>query len=107
VVTTLRFVGKSAGTLAFTRFDNQVVIDFDGFRSDASRTVTQAAIAALEAAGIPFSRHWGKMAPITAAIVQRDYGAKAEAWRAARAALLPQDMREVFASTALRNWGLA
>jgi hypothetical protein len=107
VVTTLRFVGKSAGTMAFTRFDNQVVIDFDGFRSDASRTVTQAAIAALEAAGIPFSRHWGKMAPITAAIVQRDYGAKAEAWRAARAALLPQDMREVFASTALRNWGLA
>lgn len=107
VVTTLRFVNKSAGTMAFTRFENQVVIDFDGFRSDASRTVTQAAIAALEAAGIPFGRHWGKMAPITAAIVQRDYADKADAWRAARAALLPQEMREVFASTALRSWGLA
>lgn len=107
VVTTLRFVGKSAGTMAFTRFDNNVVIDFDGFRSDASRKVTQAAIAGLEAAGIPFSRHWGKMAPITAGIVQRDYGAKVQAWKAARAALLPPQMRDIFASTALRAWGLA
>jgi FAD/FMN-containing dehydrogenase len=107
VVTTLRFVGKSAGTMAFTRFDNNVVIDFDGFRSDASRTVTQAAIAALTAAGIPFSRHWGKMAPITDAIVDHDYGAKVQAWRAARAALLPKEVQEVFASTALRDWGLA
>ncbi len=107
VVTTLRFVGKSAGTMAFTRFENNVVIDFDGFRSDASRKVTQAAIAALDAAGIPYSRHWGKMAPITAAVVQRDYGIKADAYRIARNNLLPPEVRAVFASTALRAWGLA
>jgi hypothetical protein len=107
VVTTLRFVGKSAGTMAFTRFENNVVIDFDGFRSDASRKVTQAAIAALDAAGIPYARHWGKMAPITAATVQRDYGIKADAYRIARNNLLPPEVRAVFASTALRNWGLA
>lgn len=106
VVTTLRFVGKSVGTMAFTRFDNNVVVDFDGFRSDASRKVTLAAIAALDAAGIPYSRHWGKMAPITAGVVARDYDAKAAAWRDARTQLLPQEVRNVFASAALRNWGL-
>lgn len=107
VVFTLRFVGPSIGTLAFTRFPENVVIDLDGFRSDASRRAAQAVAAALDAAKIPFGQHWGKMGVITPARVQADFGARVAEWRAQRAALLPGDMSAVFASAALRQWGLA
>lgn len=107
VVFTLRFVGTSQGSLAFTRFPENVVIDLDGFRSDASRRAAHAVANALSNAGIPHGHHWGKMGMITPARVDLDYGADAASWRASRDILLPAEMRTIFASAALRQWGLA
>jgi hypothetical protein len=107
VVFTIRFVGRSNGTLAFTRFPNNVVIDLDGFRSEASRRAAQAVAMALDKAGIPHGQHWGKMGIITAARVTADFGHDADDWRAQRDLHLPPEMRAIFASAALRQWGLA
>ncbi|MBV8685183.1 MAG: FAD-binding protein [Alphaproteobacteria bacterium] len=107
-VCTLRFVRKSPGTLAATRWEHNVVIDFDGLRSKASRRAYERVLAAVDAAGIPSRQHWGKLSLLDAARVRRDHGdAAVDAWRAARAQLLSPAMASTFRSQALVDWGLA
>lgn len=101
---TLRFVGTSDGLIAFTRFGDNVVIDFDGARSDASHASYGRITKALDEAGIPFMPHWGKMGPITPARIERNFGTAASDWRAQRRLLLPPEMQTIFASAALRQW---
>lgn len=101
-VFTVRFVCKPAGTLAFTRFDHNAVIEIDGLSPliclGAKGTVdpdqpnaaeilrgldelawtlpTGAATVrnALEAAGIRYSMHWAKLGDLDQAKVYADYG---------------------------------
>jgi hypothetical protein len=98
-VFTLRFVSSPAGSLAFTRFEQNTVIEIDGLsglvcnlfanlpRPDPSPTdaafralgevVPQGAKVvrdALDGAGIPYSMHWAKLGGLDAAKVARDFG---------------------------------
>lgn len=101
-VFTVRFVAKPAGTLAFTRFDDNAVIEIDGLSPlicqlarglidpaapDAAEllaalgrlegTLERGALAvraALEDAGIPYSMHWAKLGRLDKAKVQADFG---------------------------------
>lgn len=103
-----RFVQRSKGTLAFTRFDPTCVIDIDGVSSARTQRFLKAAWRALREAGIPHTQHWGKMNDLDAASVRRMYGADAEAWLAARRALLPDAARRrLFSSRFLEDLGLA
>lgn len=106
-VCTLRFVRKSGGTLAITRWDDNVVIDFDGLRTKASRRAYRRVLQALDDAGIPSRQHWGKLSLLDAARVRRDHEDGVDRWRAARAELLDPQMRSAFRSHALIDWGLA
>jgi hypothetical protein len=112
---TVRFVHDASGTLAFTRFGENAVINIDGAGASLSDACLNAAIAisrALDAAGIPFSWHWGKLGTLDAAKVRHDYGdmkdpaSAAGKWHAARAALIPPSLDRVISNTALREWGL-
>ncbi len=111
-VVTLRFVPKSAGTMAFTRFDHNVVIDLDGMRTPDSFANAKRILAAFEKHNIPFCLHWGKLGEITPARLiasfgdPRAEGTPANRWRKARKALLPPKMRKCFGNEALRQWGL-
>ncbi|MCA1200129.1 FAD-binding protein [Sphingomonas sp. R647] len=101
-VFSLRFVAKPAGTMAFTRFDHNAVIEIDGLSPlicklaaaqippelpDAeemlkdlallAQTLEKGAIAvrqALEQQGTPFSMHWAKLGPLDKAKVHADFG---------------------------------
>lgn len=101
-VFTLRFVAKPAGTLAFTRFDQNAVIEIDGLSPLICRKAAQgvdpdlpqagelllalqelagtlpagaaATRAALNRAGIPYSMHWGKLGDLDRAKVYADFG---------------------------------
>lgn len=106
-VFTLRFVDRSDGTLAFTRFDDNVVIDMDGMYSAASVGAGDRIFAALAASGIPHGHHWGKLGPIDAAGVRAHFPTGADAWIAARKSLLEPAMQAVFRNDALGRWGLA
>jgi hypothetical protein len=106
-VCTLRFVRKSRGTLAITRSPDNVVIDFDGLRSKASRNAYKRVLQALDDAQIPSRQHWGKLSLLDSARVERDHGEAAGRWRAARRELLPADMLDIFKNRALVDWGLA
>lgn len=107
VVFTLRFVKKSAGLTAFTRFENTVVVDLDGLRTKASERAFAAVLAALRTRNIPFFQHWGKFNDLDPVKVDAGYGGAAGAYRNARAVLLPPAMRRYFASTGLDRLGLA
>ncbi|MCW4461019.1 hypothetical protein OK349_04815 [Sphingomonas sp. BT-65] len=101
-VFSLRFVARPAGTLAFTRFDHNAVIEIDGLsplicklaagKLDADtpnpeeilrallaleQTLEKGALAvraALDAAGIPYSMHWAKLGELDKAKVYADFG---------------------------------
>jgi hypothetical protein len=105
-VFTLRFTNKGHGALAFTRFDQNVVINLDGLRRPVCEAATARVAAQLKATGIPFSQHWGKQGEITKADVDRDFGAGVDAWKAARAQLVAPDVQAYLDSAALRSWGL-
>jgi hypothetical protein len=101
-VFTLRFVARPAGTLAFTRFDHNAVIEIDGLSplvcqgamlqadpqmpnadvflaalAELEQTVPRGAAAvrrALEAEGVPYSMHWAKLGGLDRAKVHADFG---------------------------------
>lgn len=101
-VFTLRFVARPAGTLAFTRFDHNAVIEIDGLSplacqgamlqadprmpdaevflaalAELEHTVPRGAAAvrrALEAEGVPYSMHWAKLGGLDRAKVHADFG---------------------------------
>jgi hypothetical protein len=106
-VCTLRFVAKSGGTLAITRFEHNVVVDFDGLRTRASARAYKRVMDALDAAGIPSRQHWGKLSLLDAARVRRDHSQAVDDWSSARSELLSPQMAAVFRSQALIDWGLA
>lgn len=101
-VFTVRFVDKAAGTLAFTRFERNAVIEIDGLspliclatqaRVDRHQHYAPGLIAALDvlagtlprgaaavrgaldSAGIRYSMHWAKLGDLDQAKVHADYG---------------------------------
>jgi len=106
-VVTCRFMDRAAGLLAPARFPHNAVIDFDGPRSKSSHRSYQRVTAALDEAGIPFTRHWAKTNDLTAARVRRDYGADLDRWRAAQHRLMPDPAdRAVFRNDELVRLGL-
>lgn len=106
-VVTLRFMQRAAGLLAPARFPENVVIDFDGPRSDVSHRSYRAVVARLDALGIRFTRHWGKTNDLDAARVAHDYGADYHRFRAAQRRMMPDpgDLA-VFGSDCLTHLGL-
>jgi hypothetical protein len=106
-VITLRFMKRAAGLLAPARFADNVVIDFDGPRSDVSHRSYRAVVARLDALGIRFTRHWGKTNDLDAARVARDYGVHYTRFRAAQRRMMPDpgDLA-VFGSDCLTHLGL-
>ena len=106
----LRYVKSSRATLSFTRHAPQTcVMEIDGPRSDLMLGLYEKVWRELEASGIPFTFHWGKMSDVSQnpARVRRMYGDAVDAWRAARETLLPTpDLRRVFSNAYIEGAGL-
>lgn len=105
----LRFVKASRATLAFTRFrDTTCTIELPMAGSPRSREALERIWAALDAAGITYTLHWGQCLPASGAWVRKAHGAAVDAWLAARARLLPTPAgRRMFANELLERYGLA
>lgn len=107
VVFACRFVQRSKGTLAFTRYDPTCVIDIDGVSSNRTKQFFKAAWLALNDAGIPCTQHWGKMNDLDADSVRRAYGDDVDEWLAARHTLLPDPAhRRLFSNRFIADLGL-
>ncbi len=104
---TLRFVERSAGLLAFTQYEHNCVIDFDGAHTPPSLQAFRNVLGALDEAEIPFRRHWGKIHELDQARVEADYAGLLPRWRAAREQILPDAVeRAMFQSAEHVRLGL-
>lgn len=101
-----RYMLKSPGLVAFTRFPRTTVIDIDGIDNVATRKVMAQAIADLRAAGIPHAEHWGKINQMTAASVRDSYREDLEKWMRTRTDLLDRQGEYVFGSAFLDRLGM-
>jgi len=112
-VLTVRFATKSRASLSFLRFDDTAIINIDGLTragmagwishsDEFSRDFTNE----LEEAGVPFSMHWGKDIPSHGDKIAVDYGFAVTRFKAARAALVPEELRDKLCPPQLKEWGL-
>ena len=107
VVFTCRYAQKSPAMLGFTRFDPTCIIDIDGIETPATMKLIKLAADRLEAAGMPFTQHWGKTNNMTKARVRSAFGGNVDRWNATRALLLPNAAeRNAFSSGVIDGLGL-
>jgi hypothetical protein len=107
VVFTCRYAQMSPAMLGFTRYNPTCVIDIDGIDTPASIKLIKLAADRLEAAGMPFTQHWGKMNSLTKSRVRAAYGGNVDRWNMTRALLLPDPSeRNAFSSPFLDGLGL-
>lgn len=119
---TIRFVTNPSGTLKFTRFAENAVIEIDGVSDRAPSPVYQLGVhtktgamkvrTELDMAGIDYSMHWAKLGQLDQPKVEHDFGPARDAaspiarWRATRDLLLPPKVRPLFVNNAIRDYGL-
>lgn len=106
VVFACRYVARSPGLLAFTRYARNVVIDIDGVDTPATRRVMAEGITALREAKIAHAEHWGKINQLTAPSVRDSYGADLQRWRQIRNEVLDPNARFIFGSPFLDRLGI-
>ena len=88
-VVATRFVPGSGSLLAMNIFDRTCMIDMDGANLPAMADLITACCSRLDAAGVPFTMHWGKWnGCLTRDHVAVVYGDRVRRWRAARSRLL-------------------
>ncbi|MEM1195999.1 MAG: FAD-binding protein [Pseudomonadota bacterium] len=113
-VFTVRFAKRSRARLSFLRFEDTAIINIDGLTRAGiagwishSDEFSRAFTKALEKAGVPFSMHWGKDIESDADKIAADFGEAAARYKAARAQLVPEGLREKLCPPMLQRWGLA
>ena len=102
----LRFVKQSTALLAFTRFETTCTIEMTGAGSRRTLGFYNRAWAALEARGIPFTQHWGKVNNTDRSNLCDRWGGAAAEWLAARRSFLGSAGRAMFSNDLLAACGL-
>lgn len=107
VVFTCRYAQKSPGILSFIRFDPTCIFDIDGVDTKATHKLIKLVAERFDAAGMPYTMHWGKTNHLTKARVRANYGGAVDRWNLVRKQLLPDAAeRKMFSSPFLDGLGL-
>ena len=104
-----RYVKGTNATLGFTKFENTCVIELDGVDSKLAHDFYKLFWKTLEANGVPFTLHWGKINHyINKTNLKKMYGTqKINKWLKARSTVLQRDdIGEVFTNEFMENCGL-
>jgi hypothetical protein len=102
-----RYVGKSSGTLAFTKYGpSTCVLELDGVFSNNTTRFYQTVWDELDKNNIPYTFHWGKLNNLNDQKIRDKYGASRDAWISARNQILPASSKPLFTNQLLRDWGL-
>ena len=105
-----RFVKGTQALLGFTRFDTTAVLEMDAVNTPETRAFYNTVWNELDAAGIPFTLHWGKYnAFLTPERVRNRYGDETvDQWLVARESLMEDAaVRQVFNNDFTARLGLA
>ena len=101
-----RFVRQTKATMGFTRFPQTCVMELDAAYSDNVYNFYTQVWQQLEAAGITFTFHWGKVNELNPTRIANMYGDSAKAWIAARNKLLDANTLSTFTNPLMQQWGL-
>ena len=103
-----RFVKGTAATLGFTHFAKTCVLEMDGVEADYSRNFFTKVWNRLEAIGIKYTFHWGKINfRLDEVFVRKMYtDAAVNSWISCRHLLLDSDTRKVFSNPFMKRCGL-
>lgn len=110
LILSYRFVKATKALLGFTRFDVTAVLEMDAVNTPETRSYFNRVWNDLDAAGIPFTLHWGKYSSfLTPERVRERYGdSTVTQWLASRAALLESEaVRRIFNNDFTTRLGLA
>jgi hypothetical protein len=89
-VIAFRYARPSQATLAFTRFDPTATIELPALGSVTGTDQFYRRVwDRFDAAGIPFTLHWGQLNAVDPARIRRMYGPAVDRWIAARQRFLP------------------
>jgi len=104
----VRFVPGTQALLGMNIAPMNCYIELPSIRNEHVLALYRAIWDGLEAAHIPFTCHWGQLNGLNAARLKTYFGARAEAWKAARNALLGGDATalNVFGAPILADLGL-
>lgn len=111
----MRFVKKSAATLAYTKFPITCMLEIDGLiwtpRNNnmiSLQKFCKRIIEVLQNDNIPFTLHWGKNADWTFdGLIEHMYGNNARRWKEYRSALLSKDSAMLFSNKFLNDTHLS
>jgi hypothetical protein len=104
----VRFVPRGQGALlGLSQRGMTTHIEIGAIASPDAAAIFADCWGSLDAAGIPFTCHWGQQGGHTPARTATYFGDNARKWRDVRAAILTARAREVFASPMLASAGLA
>jgi hypothetical protein len=93
--------------LAFTKFPTTCTIELPAAFAGGTTNYYQSVWNGLEAAGIPYTLHWGQLNNFTPDRIRTMYGAARDQWVASRQRLLqPPALQSVFSSAFLQGCGL-
>lgn len=103
-----RFVKGTKATIGFTKFDHTCVLEMDGVDAEISRSFFQTVWNNLEAAGIPFTLHWGKLNFIlNETLIRKMYSdANVDSWIKCRHSLMDDNSRKAFTNRFMQQCGL-
>ena len=101
-----RYSKKSGAMLAFTKFDQTLILELDGVESNITRNFYNVVWRELDLVNIPYTFHWGKINNLDPIRTRKMYGADMDRWIAARNQILPAESKPIFTNQTLRDWGL-
>ena len=101
-----RFVKQTMATLGFTQFPFTCIAEFDSFEAISTWNFYEALWEELDASGIPYTFHWGKVNNLNAANLRRMYGTKVDEWIEARNQIVPREMLPIFNNEFMKETGL-
>lgn len=103
-----RFVKGTKATLGFTKFEHTCVLEMDGVDAEMSRSFFSKVWNNLEAAGIPFTLHWGKLNfVLNEPLIHEMYGdGNVSSWINCRHTLMDEATRKVFTNDFMQQCGL-
>lgn len=107
VIFTCRYAQRSPGMIAFTRYDPTCILEIDGIDTPATQKLIKLVAERFDAAGMPYTNHWGKTNHLTKTRVRNAYGGAVDRWNATRHLLLPDAAeRHAFSSPFIDALGL-
>jgi hypothetical protein len=102
----VRFVPQTKALLGMNVNAMNTYIELPSIRNDRVVSLYRAVWDGLERAGIGFTCHWGQLHALDETRLRRYFGTRVDDWKTARARLLDETGRRVFAASTLSEVGL-